>query len=282
MGSGFADTALAIFTTLAPMGAASFLVLAYAFFAGKVDEASVKRVDRLTAIPVALVLVGFLAACFHMASPLNAAGVFAGVGRSPLSNEVLAGAVFTVVMLAYWVVCLAGKMQAGLRKAFLAVLSVLAVVFAAFCGLAYMMNTIPTWNTPWTLVQMLGYALLGGGIAGALTLAAAKVDLRCGVGKATLAVSGVGLVLGVAGFGGMIATCAGLSNIWGCALDLVPAIWVLFALLAACGVAGVALLAVASRKNASLALLVVALLAVVVGVFFARIGFYGLFMSLAL
>ena len=34
-------------------------------------------------------------------------------------------------------------------------LAVLSLVFAVFCGLAYMMDTIPTWNTPASIVQML-------------------------------------------------------------------------------------------------------------------------------
>ena len=34
MGTGFEHTALAVFTTLAPMGAGAFIALAYAFIAG--------------------------------------------------------------------------------------------------------------------------------------------------------------------------------------------------------------------------------------------------------
>ena len=51
MGSGFEHAALAVFTTLAPMGAASFIALAYAFATGKIDDDAAKRVDKMTAIP---------------------------------------------------------------------------------------------------------------------------------------------------------------------------------------------------------------------------------------
>ena len=161
MGTGFEHTALAVFTTLAPMGAGAFIALAYAFAVGKPDEEAARRLDRWTALPLAVLAAGFVGAFTHLASPLNAFGVFAGVGSSPLSNEVLAGVVFAALAVVYWVLALAGKLSAGARTGLLAVLSALAVVFAVFCGLAYMMYTIPTWNTPLSIVQMVGY-LLGG------------------------------------------------------------------------------------------------------------------------
>lgn len=154
MGTGFEHTALAVFTTLAPMGAGAFIALAYAFAVGKPDEEAARRLDRWTALPLAVLAAGFVGAFTHLASPLNAFGVFAGVGSSPLSNEVLAGVVFAALAVVYWVLALAGKLSAGARTGPLAVLSALAVVFAVFCGLAYMMYTIPTWNTPLSIVQM--------------------------------------------------------------------------------------------------------------------------------
>ena len=51
MGTGFEHTALAVFTTLAPMGAGAFIALAYAFIAGAPDETAAKRLDCWTALP---------------------------------------------------------------------------------------------------------------------------------------------------------------------------------------------------------------------------------------
>ena len=50
MGTGFEHTALAVFTTLAPMGAGAFIALAYAFVAGAPDETAAKRLDCWTAL----------------------------------------------------------------------------------------------------------------------------------------------------------------------------------------------------------------------------------------
>ena len=105
MGTGFEHTALAVFTTLAPMGAGAFIALAYAFFVGAPDDAAAKRLDRWTALPLVVLAVGFLGAFMHLASPLNAFGVFTGVGSSPLSNEILVGVAFAALAVVYWESC---------------------------------------------------------------------------------------------------------------------------------------------------------------------------------
>ena len=162
MEAAFAELPLALFTTLAPAGAGAFIALACAFFAGSFTDEQMKKIDRMTLIPFVVVLVGFACSFAHLASPMNAINVFAGVGSSPLSNEIVAGSIFVVVALVYVVVALTGKLQGGARKGFAAAVAVLAVVFACFTGMAYMMETIASWNSPLVVVQLLGFALLGG------------------------------------------------------------------------------------------------------------------------
>lgn len=282
MGSGFEHAALAVFTTLAPMGAGAFIVLTYAFLAGKPDQAAAKRLDRWTALPLAVLAVGFAGAFMHLASPLGAFGVFAGVGSSPLSNEILAGVLFVVAAVIYWVLGLAGKLSEGARRAFLIALSVLAVVFSAFCGLAYMMHTIPTWNTPTSIVQMVGFMVAGGTVLGFCTVGLAQVGLPKNAGTVALALTLAGVVVASAGFGMQIAGLEGIRNIWGSAAQLVPAIGMMLAAFAACGLLGAVLAYVASKKAFAPALMVGSCAIVAVGVFVARIGFYGLFMGIAL
>lgn len=282
MGSGFEHAALAVFTTLAPMGAGAFIVLTYAFLAGKPDQAAAKRLDRWTALPLAVLAVGFTGAFMHLASPLGAFGVFAGVGSSPLSNEILAGVLFVVAAVIYWVLGLAGKLSEGARRAFLIALSVLAVVFSAFCGLAYMIHTIPTWNTPTSIVQMVGFMVAGGTVLGFCTVGFAQVGLPKGAGTVALALTLAGVVVASAGFGMQIAGLEGIRNIWGSAAQLVPAIGMMLAAFAACGLLGAVLAYVASKKAFAPALMVGSCAIVAVGVFVARIGFYGLFMGIAL
>ena len=282
MGSGFEHAALAVFTTLAPMGAGAFIVLTYVFLAGKPDQAAAKRLDRWTALPLAVLAVGFAGAFMHLASPLGAFGVFAGVGSSPLSNEILAGVLFVVAAVIYWALGLAGKLSEGARRAFLIALSVLAVVFSAFCGLAYMMHTIPTWNTPTSIVQMVGFMVAGGTVLGFCAVGFAQVGLPKGAGTVALALTLAGVVVASAGFGMQIAGLEGIRNIWGSAAQLVPAIGMMLAAFAACGLLGAVLAYVASKKAFAPALMVGSCAIVAVGVFVARIGFYGLFMGIAL
>ena len=155
-----AELPLALFTTLAPIGAGAFIALAVAFFTTKFSDEQLKKIDRMTTIPVVVLVAGFICAFFHLASPMHAFGVFAGLGASPLSNELLAGVVFAVLAIVYWIVALAGKLGEGARKGFAAVVAVMAVVFACFTGAAYMMETIASWNTPMVPVAVLGFSLI--------------------------------------------------------------------------------------------------------------------------
>ena len=288
MGAGFAEAPLAVFTTLAPMGAAAFIVLLIAQMKGVYAGASAgdaagdagRRIDRLTLVPVIVVLLGFVGAFFHLANPLAALGVIDGIGRSPLSNEVTVGGVFVVAAVVYAVLAWAGKLAGGARTGALAVVSVLAAVFAVFCGMAYLMDTIPAWNQPSTVVQMLGFALLGGAALGTLVLALAKVDVAA-VRMPVFVMAIAGLVLAAVGFGMQIVACGSIYTIWGAAVDAVPAAWIVFGALLVGGAAACGLLFAALKRqpaNVVLAACAVALVAVVV--FLARIVFYGLHVTL--
>ena len=165
---------LAIFTTLAPMGAGAFAVLAAAFCTMKLDDVKIKAIDRFSLIPLGLIAVGFIASFFHLASPLKAYGVLSGIGHSPLSNEIAVGMVFFVAAIVYVALGLAGKLSASARKPFALVVAVLALVFSLFTGLAYMMPTIPSWDSPLVPLEMIGSALLGGALLALVVLALAK------------------------------------------------------------------------------------------------------------
>ncbi len=294
MGTGFEHAPLALFTTLTPMAAASFIVLAYAFIAGKPDEATAKRLDRWTALPAVVMAAGMIAAMFHLANPAHAMFVFSGLGTSPLSNELAVTVAFALVALVYWILGLAGKLPAhgGLRSGFLIVLACGSVILALACGAAYMMNTIPTWDTPYSLLQMLGYALLGGAALGALVCALAKASLPSNASLVIAAIGALGVVLSLIGLVAQAAGLDAIANIWGSAAGLVPALNTMIGIFAVCGVVACILLFLGYRRTpkatgnavaataswTSLGAIVLA----AVGIFVARIAFYGLFMGIAL
>lgn len=280
-----AELPLALFTTLAPIGAGAFIALAVAFFTTKFSDEQLKKIDRMTTIPVVVLVAGFICAFFHLASPMHAFGVFAGLGASPLSNELLAGVVFAVLAIVYWIVALAGKLGEGARKGFAAVVAVMAVVFACFTGAAYMMETIASWNTPMVPVAVLGFSLLGGICLGVLVLAlsgALEDAAKGGFKMAALAVLIVGLVLGVAGLLVQVMSVSGMGNALVDGVDLVAAASAPMWIGVVCMVVAAAAAFMALRNTKSTALAAAAPVLAVVGVFAARLAFYAVQLSVGL
>lgn len=280
-----AELPLALFTTLAPIGAGAFIALAVAFFTTKFSDEQLKKVDRMTTIPVVVLVAGFICAFFHLASPMHAFGVFAGLGASPLSNELLAGVVFAVLAIVHWIVALAGKLGEGARKGFAAVVAVMAVVFACFTGAAYMMETIASWNTPMVPVAVLGFSLLGGVSLGVLVLAlsgALEDAAKGGFKTAALAVLIVGLVLGVAGLLVQVMSVSGMGNALVDGADLVAAASAPMWIGVVCMVVAAAAAFMALRNSKSTALAAAAPVLAIVGVFAARLAFYAVQLSVGL
>lgn len=280
-----AELPLAFFTTLAPIGAGAFIALAVAFFTTKFSDEQLKKIDRMTTIPVVVLVVGFICAFFHLASPMHAFGVFAGLGASPLSNELLAGVVFAVLAIVYWIVALAGKLGEGARKGFAAVVAVMAIVFACFTGAAYMMETIASWNTPMVPVAVLGFSLLGGVSLGVLVLAlsgALEDAAKGGFKMAALAVLVVGLVLGVVGLLVQVMSVSGMGNALVDGADLVTAASAPMWIGVVCMVVAAAAAFMALRNSKSTALAAAAPVLAIVGVFAARLAFYAVQLSVGL
>ena len=280
-----AELPLALFTTLAPIGAGAFIALAVAFFTTKFSDEQLKKIDCMTTIPVIVLIVGFICAFFHLASPMHAFGVFAGLGASPLSNELLAGVVLAVLAIVYWIVALAGKLGEGARKGFAAVVAVMAIVFACFTGAAYMMETIASWNTPMVPVAVLGFSLLGGVSLGVLVLAlsgALEDAAKGGFKMAALAVLIIGLVLGVAGLMVQVMSVSGMGNALVDGADLVAAASAPMWIGVVCMVVAAVAAFMALRNSKSTALAAAAPVLAIVGVFAARLAFYAVQLSVGL
>lgn len=288
MEAAFAEMPLALFSTFAPMGAGAFIVLAMAFSTVSLDEDTRKRIDKMTAIPVALVIVGFIAAFFHLASPLNAFGVFAGLGASPLSNELVAGCVFAIVMLVYWIWALSGKMSNGVRKGLAWATAVLGIVFAWFTGMAYMIDTIPSWNTIAGPIQMVGFALVGGAAVAIVVLALAKCAdvLKASTVRTTvLVVLVAGIVAGIGGLAAQAAATGGMGNALVSGADLVGSAMMVIVCGAICLVGTGVCDAFAVRGANASALVGVscgAAVLAIVGILMLRLAFYAMQLSVGL
>ncbi len=276
---------LAIFTTLAPLGSGAFVVLAAAVCSLKLDDAQLKAVDRFSLIPAGLVALGFVASFFHLASPLHAVGVFAGIGHSPLSNEIAVGMVFFVAMALYVALGLAGKLSASARKPFALVVAALALVFTVFTGLAYMMPTIPSWNFPLVPLEMLGMGLLGGTLVGLLVLSLAKAIEK----RTSHMLKSIAFMLGAAGFIAAAVALVGhfdmLGELWSPAVagaTLAEPVVPYLCGAAVCGIVALCCLGGACFGKKALALSAVGSVAALAGIFLVRFAFYAVQMSIGL
>ncbi len=282
MTSGFDEMSLALFTTLAPAGAVAFIMLALARFAAH-DHDEAVRIDRMVALPFAVCLVGFIASATHLGTPANALHVFGGIGRSPLSNEVLAAVAFLFFAGSYWMMAFKQNFPDKAAKPWLALASATAAVFIAFTSVAYSVSTVPTWNTVFTPANLLLSALHAGPLLGLLFLQVAKTSHRIG-GFITLGVSTLALAAGTFTLALHQASLASLGNNEISAASLVPdypSVIVAHLILGVVAIIGAALSLRPGLKNRTIiALRVTSCSLALLGVFITRIVFYQLHMTL--
>ena len=255
-------------------------MIALSLCLGDFTKDQLKKIDRLTIIPLAVALVGLIASVFHLASPMNMFGVAATVGSTPLANEITAFGVFMIVAALYWIVAMAGGLKnTSARKAFALVTGVLGLIAALFIGCAYLIPTIPTWNNFWTPLSIIGFALFGGTLLGLLTTTLAGAGDESVQGKAGTAVFVAFTVGAVLSFVSVIA----LWIIGSTAPALVypvgelagSMIWA-FVLFIILSIIAYAIGFVAIKISPFTTLVVVGVILVFIAIFLARMCFYAL------
>lgn len=285
MENAISEMPLVIFSTLALIGAGAFLPLGLAYASGSLKTDSYQKIDKLTVLPLAIVIIGFIAAFFHLASPMKAAGALAGIGASGLSNEVLVGIVFVVLALVYVIVSIAKTPQGGTRTAFCLIVGVVGIVFALFIGIAYMMPGVPAWDTPLAPVGTVGLALVGGSTIGMLIawVSGAFDAAAAGAFKTVIiACSIIGAIAAIAALGGQAAIAGSISTPLASGADAVSAGMPLLIAAIVFVLAAAALACVAVAKKSSAATVYGAVVCALVGVFTARMFFYCLQISFGL
>lgn len=174
MTSGFDGFSLALFTSLAPAGVVAFWVLACVRLRSH-DQAVSVRLDRMLTLPFSVVLVGFIASATHLGTPANALYAFSGVGRSPLSNEVLSTVIFLFLAGSYWMASFKENFPDILAKPWLALACLAGIALIVCTSFAYNVETVPTWDTPYTPANLLLGALLAGPVLGLVLLELGQV-----------------------------------------------------------------------------------------------------------
>lgn len=178
LSEGVAQLSLALFTTLGAGGIVACIVVTLFVLLSKTDTAQKERVLHYLIIPLAAVLIGLIASTNHLGRPSNTLYVLAGVGRSPLSNEVTAVAIFAGLSWITWLLSFARERFKHVVKVLLVLVIISGFVCLWCMSNAYYIGTIITWSLPNTRLNLLFAALASGSALAVGTFMAAGVQKR--------------------------------------------------------------------------------------------------------
>lgn len=265
---------LLIFTLLVPLALCAIGVQALAQ-STVADEDALKKTDSQMVVPIIVLAIGLIASFFHLSSLGHVFGMVDGLGRSPLTNEIAVAGVAIVTAAAYWIFAMAKHPAAAQRKIWGIVVIALGVLTAIMVGVAYMIPTVPTWNSPWGICLELGIGLAGGASLASAVLASGKIDARklsivsiVGAALAIIAVIGLLSAAGAAvPSSGMMIDMNGAMGFVGGAIVLIAA--------------GAVLQFMGARKGSS-GMLWAGFVCVLIGLCLARMVFYGSYSNVGL
>ncbi|MEC4273009.1 DmsC/YnfH family molybdoenzyme membrane anchor subunit [Adlercreutzia sp. R25] len=172
--TAFGEITLVLFTTLAPSGAAAYLIMGLPVLTGRATGEDARRLNRLTCLPLLIAMAGLIASATHLGNPANALYVFTGAGRSPLSTEVCCAVAFLALAGIFWLYSFAEEPRRWLQRALLGAIDVAIVAFVAAVAYAYDVDTIITWSLPLVPVALVLNALVGGPLIALVGFAAAR------------------------------------------------------------------------------------------------------------
>lgn len=234
------EITLVLFTTVAPAGVMGYLAMALAIVSAR-DEERASAISRYLVVPLVLAISGLIASATHLGTPANALYVITGIGRSPLSNEVVAAVAFLALGGVYWILSFRDDVRRPFRIAWLAITAVAGFVFVGYIAVAYSVPSVPTWNLPTAPLTLWLNALSSGPLVGlfGMLLARQEPGRRTTVALlalAALAAAGNAVVLGM-----QWDELHGIATTTTRAIDLAPAMPLAIGAYAACEAAAVAL-----------------------------------------
>lgn len=180
--TAYQEITLVLFTSLAPACALCCVIVALPVVCTQHSYDFRARMGRLLAFPLAGATLGLVFSATHLGNPSNALYVLLGVGRSPLSNEVLCAALFLGCAATFWMACFIrreyvfGITRLSLMRLWFGALLISVVAFIASVALAYHVPTILTWYNAWAPASIVVHALfLGPFFAGVLLALSAAI-----------------------------------------------------------------------------------------------------------
>lgn len=159
-----------LFTVIGQMSVGAFWVLGAIHVYGYGKKMSPESVDRLTNTGLyaagPLLVLGFVAAFFHLGDPVNALNTLRHVGSSWQSREIASGILFGVSGFVFAVSQWCGWFSRGVRQVFAGVTAVAGLLLVVtMAGTYYSVETIPAWHHVGTWVFFFGSAVLTGSLA---------------------------------------------------------------------------------------------------------------------
>ncbi|MGP8305224.1 dimethyl sulfoxide reductase anchor subunit family protein [Vibrio sp. YIC-376] len=151
---------LVFFTVLAQASAGAFILMQICALMKKIDQ---KQATKIAMISLVMVVVAGVSALTHLGQPFRAMNALFGLGRSPMSNEIITCGLFGGLVFLYAV----GNLKKMIPEATVNIIGYLS----AIAGVAliilipnvYQLETIPAWNTGFTSLQMVLTAVICGG-----------------------------------------------------------------------------------------------------------------------
>ncbi len=170
------ELSLVLFTVLAQTAVGAYLIMTLANLVtnSRVDVKS--RITRNMFFVWVVMGLGFVASSTHLGSPMRAMNALNQVGTSWLSNEILTGSMFFAFGGLYWLLEVLDKGTEGVRKGLKIAGMVAGVAFMYSMVNVYLIDTVPTWNTPFTGWSFLLTMVVAGAIFASTLMHSAQFD----------------------------------------------------------------------------------------------------------
>ncbi|ATM86771.1 MULTISPECIES: dimethyl sulfoxide reductase anchor subunit family protein [Yersinia] len=150
---------LVFFTVL---GQTAVGLFALALVSHKLGMTTALQLKHANIIGLILMIAGLIVGTLHVGQPLRAATMLMGVGRSPMSNEILLSGLFVAMACGtvFFSVIVKNTVLAGL---FNVATVIFGLAFAWSITEVYQLTTVPNWDTSYTSLQLWMTVLVGGG-----------------------------------------------------------------------------------------------------------------------
>ncbi|MFD2015563.1 dimethyl sulfoxide reductase anchor subunit family protein [Vibrio olivae] len=152
---------LVFFTVLAQASAGLFILMT-------LNKLIIKQPDdkaMFVSGVISLVIVGVagFSAILHLGQPFRAINALFGTGRSPMSNEIVSCSIYGGLLFAHLAVSYLRPQMTNAIKASRIATAIAGIALLVLIPKVYTIETIPQWNTSYTMIQMLLAAFTAGG-----------------------------------------------------------------------------------------------------------------------